>query len=69
MNRKAIIFGIKGYSLTNKEKKLFKKSKGKLKLLNIGEISSPINIEISHASKKAIQIVEKLGGKVTLINK
>ena len=50
------------------EKKLFKKSKGKLKLLNIGEISLPINIEISHASKKAIESVEKLGGKVTLIN-
>ena len=50
------------------DKKLFKKSKGKLKLLNIGEISSPINIEISHASKKAIELVEKLGGKVTLIN-
>ncbi len=50
------------------DKKLFKKSKGKLKLLNIGKISSPINIEISYASKKAIELVEKLGGKVTLIN-
>ena len=50
------------------KKKLFKKSKGKLKLLNIGKISLPINIEISHASKKAIESVEKLGGKVTLIN-
>ena len=50
------------------KKKLFKKSKGKLKLLNIGEISLPINIEISHASKKAIESVEKQGGKVTLIN-
>ena len=50
------------------DKKLFKKSKGKLKLLNIGEISLPINIEISHASKKAIESVEKMGGKVTLIN-
>lgn len=50
------------------KKKLFKKSKGTLKLLNIGKISSPINIEISHASKKAIELVEKLGGKVTLIN-
>ena len=48
------------------EKKLFKKSKGKLKLLNIGKISLPINIEISYASKKAIELVEKLGGKVTL---
>ena len=50
------------------KKKLFKKSKGTLKLLNIGKISSSINIEISHASKKAIELVEKLGGKVTLIN-
>ena len=50
------------------DKKLFKKSKGKLKLLNIGKISLPINIEISHASKKAIESVEKMGGKVTLIN-
>ena len=50
------------------DKKLFKKSKGKLKLLNIGKISSPINIEISYASKKAIELVEKIGGKVTLIN-
>ena len=50
------------------KKKLFKKSKGKLKLLNIGKISLPINIEISYASKKAIELVEKLGGKVTLIN-
>ena len=27
MNRKAIIFGIKGYQLTNKEKYLFRKEK------------------------------------------
>ena len=50
------------------DKKLFKKSKGKLKLLNVGKISSPINIEISYASKNAIELVKKLGGKVTLIN-
>ena len=50
------------------KKKLFKKSKGTLKLLNIGKISLSINIEISYASKKAIESVEKLGGKVTLIN-
>ena len=50
-------------------KKLFKKSKGKLKLLNIGEISLPINIEVSYASKKAIEKVEKIGGKVTLLKK
>ena len=49
-------------------KKYFKKSKGKLKLLNVGEISSPINLEISYASKKAIEKIEKLGGKVKLLN-
>ena len=51
------------------EKKIFNKSKGKLKLLNVGKIDKPINIEISFASKKAIEIVEKLGGKVSLIKK
>ena len=51
------------------EKKLFKKSKGKLKLLNVGEITKAINIEISYASKKAIEKVEKLGGKVILKEK
>tara|TARA_B100001029_G_C14765209_1_gene288128 strand:- start:99 stop:557 length:459 start_codon:yes stop_codon:yes gene_type:complete len=50
-------------------KKIFKKSKGKLKLLNVGELSSTINIEISYASKKAIETIEKLGGKVKLIDK
>ena len=41
----------------------------KLKLLNVGEISLSINIEISYASKKAIEKVEKLGGKVILKEK
>ncbi len=50
------------------DKKIFNKSKGNLKLLNVGKIDQPITIEISFASKKAIEIVEKLGGKVTLIN-
>ncbi len=49
------------------EKKIFKKNKGKLKLLNVGKINKPINIEISFASKKAIEIIEKVGGKVNLI--
>ena len=51
------------------EKKIIKKSKGKLKLLNVGEISIPLNIEISYASKKAIEAVEKSGGKVTITEK
>ena len=49
------------------EKKIFKKNKGKLKLLNVGKINKPINIEISFESKKAIEIIEKIGGKVNLI--
>ena len=48
-------------------KKIYKKSKGKLKLLNVGNLSSPINLEISYASKKAIETVEKIGGKITII--
>ncbi len=51
------------------EKKIFKKSKGKIKLLNKGNIDIPLNIEVSFASKKAIEIVEKAGGKVTILKK
>ncbi len=51
------------------DKKIFKKNKGKLKLLNVGKIEKAINIEISFASKKAIEIVEQVGGKVNLTNK
>ena len=47
--------------------KLLSKSKGKLKLLNVGDIKEPINIEISYASKKAIEKLEKIGGKVKLL--
>ena len=48
------------------EKKILNKSKGKLKLLNVGKIDKPINIEVSYASKSAIEKLEKLGGKVNL---
>ena len=48
------------------EKKLLNKSKGKLKLLNVGKIEKPINIEVSYASKSAIEKLEKIGGKVNL---
>ena len=77
INFKIISGLLKKYNLNAKalkesdlfEKKLFNKSKGKLKLLNIGEIKEPINIEISYASKKAIEKLEKIGGKLTLIQK
>ena len=51
------------------EKKILSKSKGILKLLNVGEIKDKINIEISYASKSAIEKVEKAGGTITLIKK
>ena len=51
------------------EKNILNKSKGSLKLLNVGELSSPIKIEVSFASKKAIEKVEKLGGSVVITKK
>ena len=48
------------------EKKMFSKSKGVLKLLNVGDIQNKINIEISYASKTAIEKVKKNGGTITL---
>ena len=51
------------------EKKILSKSKGSLKLLDVGNINSKINIEISYASKKAIEKIEKNGGTITLIKK
>jgi|TARA_B110000116_G_scaffold223450_1_gene202638 large subunit ribosomal protein L15 len=48
------------------KKNILNKSKGSLKLLSSGEIKSSIKIELSYASKKAIEKVEKLGGSVKL---
>jgi ribosomal protein L15 len=50
-------------------KKIFKRSKGSLKLLNIGEPNKLTNLEISYASKKAVEVLEKLGGKIKLTKK
>ena len=50
-------------------KKIFKRSKGSLKLLNIGEPDTATNLEISYASKKAIEVLEKLGGNIKLTKK
>ena len=48
------------------EKKIYNKSKGDLKLLDVGKISSTFIIEVSYASKKAVKKVEKNGGKIIL---
>ena len=49
-------------------KHIFKKSNGPLKLLNVGNISSAIEIKISYASKSAIEKIKKFGGKITTVN-
>ena len=51
------------------DKKILKRSKGNLKLLNIGQLDKTTNFEISYASKKAIETLEKLGGKIKLTKK
>ncbi len=50
-------------------KKILKRSKGSLKLLNVGELNTTTNLEISYASKKAIEVLEKLGGKIKITKK
>ena len=50
-------------------KKIFKRSKGSLKLLSVGKLENITNLEISFASKKAIELIEKLGGKIKLTKK
>ena len=51
------------------DKKIFKKSKGNLKLLNVGKPEKATNLEISFASKNAIETIEKFGGKIKLTKK
>ena len=51
------------------DKRIFSKSKGDLKLLNVGDLNKKISIEISYASKTAIEKIEKAGGSITLTKK
>ena len=44
--------------------KILKKSKGLVKLLNVGKLKTPINIEVSLASKTAIKQINEAGGKI-----
>ena len=46
------------------ENKILNKSKGSLKLLNVGELTSAINIEVSFASKNAIEKIKAVGGNI-----
>ena len=76
MNRKAIIFGIKGYQLTNKEKKFFKKVKPwgvilfSRNIKNITQLKSLIDEikKILHDKKYPI-LIDQEGGKISRLNK
>ena len=48
---------------------LIKKITSKVKLLAKGKIKSKINIEVSAVSSKARELVEKVGGTVTVLEK
>ena len=48
---------------------VIKKISAKVKILAKGTIKSKINIEVSAVSSKAKEIIEQLGGSVTLIEK
>jgi len=57
-------------NLSNLQKsKLISKKYKKLKLLGSGDLKNKLNVEVNWISKSAKEKVEKLGGKVTLINK
>ena len=76
MNRKAVIFGIKGYRLTNKEKQLFKKIKPwgiilfSRNIKNISQLKILVNdIKKILRDKKYPILIDQEGGKVSRLNK
>ena len=46
-----------------------RKSKDGVRLLARGELSTKVTLDIGHASKGAIAVVEKAGGSVTVVEK
>ena len=76
MNKRAIIFGIKGYKLTNKEKKLFKKTKPwgiilfSRNIRDIHQLENLINeIRKTLNEKKYPILIDEEGGKVSRLKK
>ena len=76
MNRKAIIFGIKGYKLTKSEKILFKRERPwgvilfSRNIKNIFQLKSLVNdIKNIHKDKKYPILIDQEGGKVSRLNK
>ena len=76
MNRKAVIFGIKGFQLTNKEKRFFKKVKPwgiilfSRNIKNITQLKALIDKikKILHDKKYPI-LIDQEGGRVSRLNK
>ena len=48
------------------KKNILNKSKGVVKLLDMGELKTPINIEVSFASKKAVEKIKSAGGNIKI---
>ena len=76
MNRKAIIFGIKGYQLTKKEKILFKKAKPwgiilfSRNIKNISQLKSLIkSIKNNLKVKKYPILIDQEGGRVSRLDR
>ena len=76
MNRKAVIFGIQGYKLTKKEKRLFKKIKPwgvilfSRNIKNLSQLKILINdIKKTLNDKKYPILIDQEGGKVSRLNK
>ena len=53
---------------TLKNKKVFRKSINKFKVLSNGKFSSKIDIEVDYSSKSAKDKIEKAGGQITVKN-
>ena len=76
MNRKAIIFGIKGYYLTNREKQLFKREKPwgiilfSRNIKNLSQLKDlVIGIKKIFKDKKYPILIDQEGGDVSRLNK
>ena len=76
MNKKAIIFGVRGYQLTNKEKHLFKKTKPWGIILFSRNIKNILQLKILIDDIKKILndkkypiLIDQEGGKVSRLNK
>ena len=52
-----------------KEKNLINKKLLKLKILGTGDLKKSVEITANYASKKALEKIEKAGGKLSLIKK